>query len=1821
MCRRWTGIGACRARAAPHRQTIHLPRRPAGAARRRDLLAHVVTVVAFGFPQEYGRRSRDRSPPREGGQRSSRAGGRHVRSREARHAGSSRGHWSNTCHPGGHAGAWIVNKNPTAAPPVSSPGGVGEDAPWISSAAQLDRLAIDGPGAVVLNHPRGTYHAVPLGEALHHVLEGRTHSFSVLVGYFAHAPVGPTSRQTNLFDPARLIEDELGETDGDAEATAFRLLFGRVGTPFSSLTLRSWYWMCRWRSSGAKKISDEWRAAALAAFHVARRDSSDINQAAVTLLDNGPTSLPILRIPREHVASALGLEGDGDGAGCFEEWQSEIHRLQAGPAREALAVFLAYLLQRRGGVKVEASAEVRLFHPKIYVIERPADSWVIGGSSNWSQPAFGGYAGENAEISTMHRTRVNAWSCVTPTGDALGPRLATTAARLFADAQLLASWDDGVHRDVSIAHAAMRSDEVEHPAPPASAAAPLRADPKVAYVLRRLVEDTLGLSGKEVQLSGQLLEQGTWGGRTPSRYQIDAAVRLVAMLEGAGERGAFLTDEAGLGKTIVAQLTAATLIARRLVERAENNDLSPLYVSILAPARLVGVDAGSGWKAASREIVDAVARVLKYLEPTRHGELLRLLKPLEMSAQSLSRRPFKSDEPGPGDRANSDVLDDFTHLALSEIVIIDEAHNFRNGNAASTRTLRLLLSLPVPGELGWPIDIGTPSSAPSNDAEMLTARGPYRRSVLCLSATPFNNRLDDLVTQIGHFARRPSWRSLDRGPVSPRDFATARDDWAARRFAAPTTEDRRAREIVELVLRAGARHLRSGRRLDPDERRAEARALGGSARGAPRESDGGPSYAWGSRYGELEQTFAAVSEWLDKYLAGEADEDQTTLARGRIDGLLVRLVVQRSRGRIIRMLAQSTTTEDPPERVFRAPWLPRHPLPIDETAEREQADDGETLEAEVLRDLYAVLAGIGSEVGEPRGRLTLFAYELGVHRGRSGRHGGSEAEVIRNAIGFQLALLIKRLQSSPYAFLRTIIRGPLRRALLEMAAVAAAAKRAPKGSDLAQAGRTVGKFERALRSRLIRQGVEKTLPALMGGTWSESGLGALLGADQPGSAVARDLQTIAAMLVTAAAEPKDTRPAWVGLLLTDIERGERGSRLWSDVGCVLDWVVGPDGRSPRESGSALLDYLYAGLPAHRGLPMRDLRRSVADGTIDSVSTLEWLRHRLVQDRRARSWLGFVLALHVAHQGGHKNAPGGARALVFTDYTDTQDYLTAVATALGHGMGARSSGGHAAYRRELLERLAGAMVAVADTLEQKAADVRATPADDGTRPADFRAPIDGAWLREWVARARKENWAPLATACEEAAAKMAAISSHGAYRVLQLAVDAPDAEADGDGEVEDPDSLPTTTVSDDPVLDAFSPWYQVAPALSIDPSGARERLRAAVANPVHVLVATEVLAEGVNLQECGIVVHYDLPWNPTRLIQRNGRVDRRIDPRFEDEGQRIVIGRSLRIPEAEAAEIAASYVPPSQVFHLTVPPVEPATVPGEGEQPAERVRRILGHKLRTIRALFGLTSWPIVLGRDEAAAVLGGQLDFETPGFRRRENLFEAWRALSNVSGSEILDRLPATLVLNVSEPAFDALALAIAGGRAREWERVTAVSVGTWSVQAESGVPVRSWPDWEHRPKLPRRTAAISGTLLLRDPAELVAWTIHRVQSGTQTRFLFRPAAWALPRASGKPRPFEFSFRGEASLRLDPMAPASPTALVEDILVAAVAACSSSTASLVPELWPAAVARRIAEPDVAARRLLVEPVRLDGALERTPALPVDLVPRSFNLWLLRGSHD
>jgi superfamily II DNA or RNA helicase len=53
------------------------------------------------------------------------------------------------------------------------------------------------------------------------------------------------------------------------------------------------------------------------------------------------------------------------------------------------------------------------------------------------------------------------------------------------------------------------------------------------------------------------------------------------------------------------------------------------------------------------------------------------------------------------------------------------------------------------------------------------------------------------------------------------------------------------------------------------------------------------------------------------------------------------------------------------------------------------------------------------------------------------------------------------------------------------------------------------------------------------------------------------------------------------------------------------------------------------------------------------------------------------------------------------------------------------------------------------------------------------------------------------------------------------------------------------------------------------------------HPLRILIATDAAREGLNLQaQCWNLFHFDLPWNPSRMEQRNGRIDRKLQPNDE-----------------------------------------------------------------------------------------------------------------------------------------------------------------------------------------------------------------------------------------------------------------------------------------------------------------------------------------------------
>jgi superfamily II DNA or RNA helicase len=96
---------------------------------------------------------------------------------------------------------------------------------------------------------------------------------------------------------------------------------------------------------------------------------------------------------------------------------------------------------------------------------------------------------------------------------------------------------------------------------------------------------------------------------------------------------------------------------------------------------------------------------------------------------------------------------------------------------------------------------------------------------------------------------------------------------------------------------------------------------------------------------------------------------------------------------------------------------------------------------------------------------------------------------------------------------------------------------------------------------------------------------------------------------------------------------------------------------------------------------------------------------------------------------------------------------------------------------------------------------------------------------------------------------------------------------------------------------FAPHYNRVSAAD------RTKLR-----PLRVLVSTDVLSEGVNLQDASLVINYDIHWNPVRLMQRIGRVDRRLDAERES----AIIAENPTTKKTRGKIQVRNFLPPDEL---------------------------------------------------------------------------------------------------------------------------------------------------------------------------------------------------------------------------------------------------------------------------------------------------------------------
>ncbi len=135
---------------------------------------------------------------------------------------------------------------------------------------------------------------------------------------------------------------------------------------------------------------------------------------------------------------------------------------------------------------------------------------------------------------------------------------------------------------------------------------------------------------------------------------------------------------------------------------------------------------------------------------------------------------------------------------------------------------------------------------------------------------------------------------------------------------------------------------------------------------------------------------------------------------------------------------------------------------------------------------------------------------------------------------------------------------------------------------------------------------------------------------------------------------------------------------------------------------------------------------------------------------------------------------------------------------------------------------------------------------------------------------------------------------------------------GIGPLDEVDSANSSTRGD--IITAFAPYYNDSSSPKLVEQGKQE---------TRVLISTDVLSEGLNLQDATLMINYDLHWNPVRLMQRIGRVDRRLDPNVENQilvdhpdwsAQRGIIHFWNFLPPHEVDRLLALY---ERVAHKTL----------------------------------------------------------------------------------------------------------------------------------------------------------------------------------------------------------------------------------------------------------------------------------------------------------------
>jgi len=766
-------------------------------------------------------------------------------------------------------------------------------------------------------------------------------------------------------------------------------------------------------------------------------------------------------------------------------------------------------------------------------------------------------------------------------------------------------------------------------------------------------------------------------------YQRQAAQRLVAQLEEYG--GAMLCDGVGLGKTYVATTVVVHYANQWRDQLAATNRSAtddPFRVTVLSPNSVV-----STWQ---REAIAPLAA---------HGVSLATIRVISHS--KLSRVLPSSDILTRGRSGMSDM----EHLLLSDLVVVDEAHNFRSVGARRTTVLRDLLRL--------------------------QPRKDLRRKVLLLTATPVNNGLEDLRQQAALMFGKPLWLNDNLTP----------DKYRARAFK--DVEDRvgkaaksKGADVAALLIHGSA-----------DARFAYA-----------------PDFRDDVQFGVQVPRVGDYLKEQEKRLVAQQVAVRAAIQSGqplseppaRIAGeLLDRIVVQRSRA-----LCKQIEREQGSD--ARLLFRPDAPTP-EKLVYEDVYDD--------TRDVLARFLPLFEIEGETAPK-EVPPLSLKVYMWADVRDGIRDAGQVSSVVGLQRVLVLKRLESSPVAFLITLLR------LLAL--------HAHRLKQLVELCSEVGDKKRQQELNVDLEALIEQVPAI-----ERDRIDVLLtgGKSKARSSDLLERWSKAHMSAKAAADSDDPPPPQLDLFAREdektTERREQLDRLWS-----LREDLTRDLTTLLRTAPGLADIVF-GRFAQADWPQRFIN---GGQEVDWPTSAAWAM-RIVTDGKLRRLVARLL----------RARGDGQKVIVFSQFTDTLAYAESVLRA-----------------SSVLER------------------------------------------NEWKTVLRE-----LSADAGRSVSKEDLLAFVGRTAVIS-------------GQTEDRDA----------VIHAFAPFYRLGPSRPRTPGASaaeqqqldefwRNGWAQALRQPIDVLFATDVLAEGVNLQDAALLINFDVHWNPVRMIQRSGRIDRRLNPAIEE----------------------------------------------------------------------------------------------------------------------------------------------------------------------------------------------------------------------------------------------------------------------------------------------------------------------------------------------------